>query len=514
MGCTAAKMEHAGTDNINGGADIEEPRAEIQSLKDENQALKDKVQALEAEKALEDKVQSLKAGSTPDGSDKFGTSRKVALESATKWAVAGWVNSLELTEVVAKALKEPPSTDPFEYVCNLSLADLTEKLEAEKLSGLVAPLWSAVEKLRGQGAATGAALNAKFAAEGDAFKGEMGFGGVKQYFGGLEALIGPPLMVEGSLLKAMEEEHCNKKDANLPFDTSNGIKGSTPRLEWEFVVAPVVEDPDGRYAERGGDFRTVHPVVPQAGAAPGLRGEDGARDEPDARGGGAGAAHQGGARRRPDVHGADVREVQRRPSLQLSARSRRRCAAGVRLDGGGALSAEEVRLASPRRVGCDGGGQRRALGRGALDVEQQVHDHHPRDQLDHRQAVAADQDHAALPRLGGRHAPGRLLHAGRARLPRRRRVRLLVDDHRPRAGGALRGGQGVDGAPARDGHDGPRRRHHVALAVPTREGDAAAAADGLAGAVDGRGGQHARRPVQLLHQHGLAHARAGGGQAP
>ncbi|EOD19166.1 hypothetical protein EMIHUDRAFT_255723, partial [Emiliania huxleyi CCMP1516] len=59
MGCTAAKMEHAGTDNINGGADIEvEPRAEIQSLKDENQALKDenqalkdKVQALEAEKA-------------------------------------------------------------------------------------------------------------------------------------------------------------------------------------------------------------------------------------------------------------------------------------------------------------------------------------------------------------------------------------------------------------------------------------------------------------------------------
>ena len=35
MGCTDSKMEHAGTDNINGGADIEvEPRAEIQSLKD------------------------------------------------------------------------------------------------------------------------------------------------------------------------------------------------------------------------------------------------------------------------------------------------------------------------------------------------------------------------------------------------------------------------------------------------------------------------------------------------
>ena len=47
-------------------------------------------------------------------------------------------------------------------------------------------------------------------------------------------------------------------------------------------------------------------------------------------------------------------------------------------------------------MGCDGG---RRAGRGALDVEQPVLDHHPRDQLDHRQAVAADQDHATLPRL-------------------------------------------------------------------------------------------------------------------
>jgi len=273
MGCTASKMEHAVTDDINGGADTEvEPRAEMQALKDEIQALKDQVQALEDEKCgtsryikalldkmqeLKDEVQSLKA-ETPDGSDNFRTSRKVALESATKWGVAGWVNSLELTEVVAKALKEPPGTDPFEYVCNLSLEDLKEKLEAVKLSEAIAEtLRSAIEKLRGQGAATGAALNAKFAAEGDAFKGEMRFGGVEQFFRGLEALIGAPLMVDGSLLKAMEEEHCNEKDADLPFDTSNGIKGSTPRLEWEFVVAPV--DEDGRYPERGGDFRKDHP---------------------------------------------------------------------------------------------------------------------------------------------------------------------------------------------------------------------------------------------------------------
>ena len=104
------------------------------------------------------------------------------------------MRSLALTKVVAKALKEPAGTDPFKYVCNLSLADLEGKLEAEKLSGLVAPLWSAIEKLRDQSAATGAALNAKFAAEGDAFKGEMGFGGVEQFYRGMLLASSLPIL--------------------------------------------------------------------------------------------------------------------------------------------------------------------------------------------------------------------------------------------------------------------------------------------------------------------------------
>ena len=55
---------------------------------------------------------------------------------------------------------------------------------------------------------------------------------------GLEGIIGGPLMVEGSLLKAMEAEHCGKEDSKQPFDTSNGIKGVTSATEWEFVVEP------------------------------------------------------------------------------------------------------------------------------------------------------------------------------------------------------------------------------------------------------------------------------------
>ena len=65
-------------------------------------------------------------------------------------------------------------------------------------------------------------------------------------------------MVDGSLFKAMQMEHCDEKDADVPFKTSNGIEGATPRLEWEFVVAPDTTDPE-RYVDRGGTFREEHP---------------------------------------------------------------------------------------------------------------------------------------------------------------------------------------------------------------------------------------------------------------
>ena len=42
----------------------------------------------------------------------------------------------------------------------------------------------------------------------------------------------------------------------MPFNTSNGVEGTTSELEWEFVVAPK----EGfSYKERGGGFREEHP---------------------------------------------------------------------------------------------------------------------------------------------------------------------------------------------------------------------------------------------------------------
>ena len=60
-----------------------------------------------------------------------------------------------------------------------------------------------IEKLQYQAASTAFVLNnGKFKQEG---RFEMAYGGLALFYGGLEALIGPPTMVDGSLIKSMEQ---------------------------------------------------------------------------------------------------------------------------------------------------------------------------------------------------------------------------------------------------------------------------------------------------------------------
>ena len=153
-----------------------------------------------------------------------------------------------------------PAAGEFEFIQSLAgrpVDEIEAKLRAGRLVERVAGVLSTgAAELKTAQAATGAELNKKFAA--DAFKGEMGFGGTAEFYGGLEGIIGSPTFLEGSLLKSLEREHCSLKDAKLPFESSNGIKGTTSAEEWEFVFKPDMAAPD-TYAERGGDFRTSHP---------------------------------------------------------------------------------------------------------------------------------------------------------------------------------------------------------------------------------------------------------------
>ena len=151
-------------------------------------------------------------------------------------------------------MEEPLGADPFAYMLSLSYEELGRRLAEAQLSGLVAHIWAAAEELRCQKATTGSELSAKFASEGSTF--QMAFGSLSMFFGGLVMLIGPPKMVEGSLLNAMRLEHCGQEDSAAPFETSNGMEGVTSVKEWEFVMDPKA---DFEYSERGGRFVDMHP---------------------------------------------------------------------------------------------------------------------------------------------------------------------------------------------------------------------------------------------------------------
>ena len=109
-----------------------------------------------------------------------------------EWTVDAFATSLGVASAVSKALlygTSMPAGGEFELVQSLAgcTADIEEKLKAGKLVELIAAMLSkGAEKLNEAKAATGAELNTKFAADGDAFKGEMGFGGTTEYYGGAD----------------------------------------------------------------------------------------------------------------------------------------------------------------------------------------------------------------------------------------------------------------------------------------------------------------------------------------
>ena len=113
-------------------------------------------------------------------------------QADNEWTVDAFATSLGVASAVSKALLDGASMQAgseFELVQSLAgrTAEIEEKLQAGKLVTHVAAMLSkGAEKLNEAKAATGAELNKKFAADGGAFKGEMGFGGTTEYYGGAD----------------------------------------------------------------------------------------------------------------------------------------------------------------------------------------------------------------------------------------------------------------------------------------------------------------------------------------
>ena len=55
-------------------------------------------------------------------------------------------------------------------------------------------------------------------------------GPLSLFYGGLEAVIGPPLMEHGSLLEAMESEHTARDDSKVKFKSSNGMTSTSEQV--------------------------------------------------------------------------------------------------------------------------------------------------------------------------------------------------------------------------------------------------------------------------------------------
>lgn len=170
------------------------------------------------------------------------------------WSVDGWLQSLSLHLIVGAAL-QPDGGGSVDFVRGLSRDHIVTRLRADDIEGqLAAAIDAGVKALRQQEVVTAAELNSKFASEAGF---EMSFGQIALFFDGLEGLIGPPLLVEGSLHKSMEREHTACDDADTCFTSSNGMTTSS-RVEWEVVVSPV----EGRtYPERAGLSPPMHRSV-------------------------------------------------------------------------------------------------------------------------------------------------------------------------------------------------------------------------------------------------------------
>ena len=106
--------------------------------------------------------------------------------STAEWTLAAFAASLGVAGGVAAALVSDSTTNQFELARSFESEEaIAERLSAGSLIEKVARvLWAGVAKLKAAEAATAEQLNTKFAADGDAFKGEMGFGGTEEFYAG------------------------------------------------------------------------------------------------------------------------------------------------------------------------------------------------------------------------------------------------------------------------------------------------------------------------------------------
>jgi len=189
----------------------------------------------------DDEAEAKPAAAAPSASETpaEGVSEKPPPPAA--WSCAQWLQEIKsLHDVLTEALCFSP--DEGEVLQNDAalghvrvLESRDELLERLKVGGcldkLADAIWPKIDVLK-NGPATAAELAAQWKDEG---AGGLLFGGLPQFFQGLEPRIGSP---DPNVLKEMARDHCGQADAQVEFCTGNYSVWTTSEVEWKFVVEP------------------------------------------------------------------------------------------------------------------------------------------------------------------------------------------------------------------------------------------------------------------------------------
>ena len=163
----------------------------------------------------------------------------------SKWTVAAWLDSQDLSRPIADVLLRHAGGDPndpkheYNFIMNLAKrgaegrAELSALIKQDELLDALADvLWTGVQTLSTAAAASAKDLHERFLMNG---AGLLEYSSLQDFYGGMERKVGAP---KPQVRSAMQAEHTGCDDSRIDFTTDNYGICTTSEVEWLFVAEP------------------------------------------------------------------------------------------------------------------------------------------------------------------------------------------------------------------------------------------------------------------------------------
>ena len=182
------------------------------------------------------------------------------------WSTVQWLDNLDMVKCIANALLGPlvkaagrrgVSKSELAFVAALGDASTSDEIltilaSSSLLQELAEVLFDGARKLsrpHAEGGGRRGTLANRFVAEQEDANTLLTFGSFDQFYGGIEAIVGPPNV---KVYESMETEHCRAEDSDISFVSPNYLIRTTSKKEWHLVVNPSEVDVVPREEARRG----------------------------------------------------------------------------------------------------------------------------------------------------------------------------------------------------------------------------------------------------------------------